>query len=277
LTVNFAVAIITGIIMTTLIQSSSAVIIIIISLINLELLDFEQAIGVIIGANIGTTATIQLISFNLDNYLGLFILSAVVLYIIYNLTRLALAKYLAQGLVSYSCLLFGLNILSNSLLVVKDKPFFSTVLNFLDEFPLLGLFLGLVVTAIVQSSSAVNALVVALASGGLVRLELAISIALGSNIGTCVTAFLAAIGSNRQAKLAAWAHLYFNIVGVVIILPLLPYFIYVIQYFDSDLSRQIANAHTSFNLLTALVVFIGRNQFITLVHKSTKYIKGAGK
>ena len=267
LTVNFFLAIIMGIIITMLIQSSSAAIIIIISLVNLEVLNFKQALGVIIGANIGTTITVQLISFNLNNYLVVFLFCGLFFYTVYYFTKIKNYQYLGQGFTSFCCLLGGLNILGSSLLVIKSSVIFIKIIGLIIQWPLLALFLGVCLTSVVQSSSAVTALVVALAKQNLMTLETAIFLALGSNIGTCVTAFLAGIGCSKEAKLAAWAHLYFNVCGVIILLPILPYFITFIQHFTSDLSRQIANAHTLFNLLTAVVITLGRKQFVALVYK----------
>ncbi|MBM7557892.1 Na/Pi cotransporter family protein [Halanaerobacter jeridensis] len=267
LTLNFGVAMITGLLITMLIQSSSAAIIIIISLVNLKLLDFNQAVGLIAGVNVGTTVTVQLISFNLTNHLGIFLGSGLFFYVLYYVTDLRCAKYFGQGLSSFSILLLGLELLSGSLVGLEENLLFINLIVSLATWPLLGLIVGLITTSIVQSSSAVTALVVALAKQRLIILEAAIAIALGSNIGTCVTAFLAGVGGSRDAKLSAWAHLYFNLVGVIIFLPLLPYFTHLIQSFSLDLSRQIANAHTLFNLLTAVVIFVFRNKFIALVYK----------
>ena len=267
LTLNFGVAVITGLLITILIQSSSAVIIIIISLVNLNLLNFRQAVGLIVGTNIGTTITVQLISFNLTNHLGLFFGSGLFFYVLYYLTNLKFSKYLGQGLTSFSILLLGLELLSGSLAGLEESLIFLNLIKYLATWPLLGLAVGLIITIIVQSSSALTALVVALAKQRLIILETAVAVALGSNIGTCITAFLAAIGGSRKARLTAWAHFYFNLVGVIIFLPILPYFVHLLQAFSFDLSRQIANAHTMFNLLTAIVIFLGRNKFITLIYK----------
>ena len=267
LTLNFMFAIITGLIITILIQSSSAAIIIIISLVNLKLLNFRQAVGIVVGANIGTTVTVQLISFNLSNYLEFMFISALFFYLIYYFTKINFSKYLGQGLISFSVLLGGLELLSSSLSGLENSLEFVTLLHYLFLWPGLGLLVGLVITAIVQSSSAVTGLVVALAKQKLIVLEAALAVALGSNVGTCITAFLASVGSTREAKLTAWAHLYFNIIGVVVFAPLLPLLNYLLQQFSFDLPRQIANAHTIFNFLTAIIIFLGRDKFITIIHK----------
>lgn len=267
LTWNFIVAIITGIMMTVVIQSSSAAIIIIISLVDLKLLNFRQAVGVVVGTNIGTTVTVQLISFDFTNYLGVIFSSAVFFYLIYYVSKMNWSKYLGQILISFSSLLWGLELLSSSLSGLGNSSWFITFMNYLSTWPYIGLLGGLIITAVVQSSSAVTGLVVALAKQKLIILEVALAIALGSNVGTCITAFLASMGSTREAKLTAWAHLYFNLIGVVLFSPLLPLFTHLLQQFSFDLSRQIANAHTIFNFSTAIVIFIARDKFITGIYK----------
>lgn len=267
LTFNFATAVLTGLFITMLMQSSSAAIIIIIALVNLNLLDFRQALGIIVGANIGTTVTVQLLSFDLANHLGFFFGAAFFFYLVDYFSSWRFSKYLAQGLIAFSAILLGLEFLSSSLYILKDSIFFIDLITYLSHHPLLALIVGLIVTAIVQSSSALTALVVALAKQNLITLEAAIALALGSNIGTCVTAFFASLGGRDGARLTAWSHLYFNLIGVLIFIPLLPYFVQGIEYFSSDLSRQIANAHTSFNLLTAGVIFLVRQQLIDFISR----------
>lgn len=267
LTFNFYTAFITGLIMTILLQSSSATIIIIISLVNSYILDFKQAVGIIVGANIGTTVTIQLISFNLTEGIELFFIMGLVCYFFYYLTKVRLSKYLGYSIIAFSILLFGLELLESSLVSLESNLFFRTSIKVLSSAPLVALLFGLIITAVVQSSSAVTALVVALAKQELIFLKSAITLALGSNVGTCITAFLAAFRGNKDAKLTAWCHLYFNLIGVLILLPLLPYFVYHIESLPVELPRQIANAHTLFNLCTAIIIFIGREQFIAIIIK----------
>ncbi|AGB40706.1 Na/Pi-cotransporter [Halobacteroides halobius DSM 5150] len=270
LTTNVITGILTGMVVTMLIQSSSATTVIIISLVNAEVLSLRKALGVIMGANIGTTVTVQLISFSLGQYIGWIIIASLIINIIYWLTKQRLLKYLGRGLLGFSILWIGLEMLSNIMTYWQDVEWFIDFLAQLSSNPLLGLLLGILVTATIQSSSALTGLVVALAKVNLIGLPAAISLTLGSNIGTCITAFLAAMGSSLAAKRTAIMHLLFNMLGAIVWLPLLPIFTRVVLLTSEQLTRQIANAHTIFNLVNTGLILGVRDQFVALVVKVTK-------
>jgi len=265
LTNNIISSIITGIVVTMIIQSSSATTVIIISLVNANLLTLEQAFGVIMGANIGTTVTVQLISFRLEEYLWIVIILGIIFYLLYYVKRNRKLMYIGRGLLGFSILFIGLEILSNMIVNIQDLDIFVNTMTYLGSKPLLGILIGIVLTAIIQSSSALTGIIVVLAKGGMVDLTLAITLALGSNIGTCITAFIASIGSSRVAKQTAWAHILFNIFGVIAVLPILSLFIELISLTSQELARQIANAHTVFNLFNTLIVLPARGIFIKVI------------
>ncbi|GAB6098815.1 hypothetical protein JCM16358_06940 [Halanaerocella petrolearia] len=264
LTTNVITGILTGIIITMLIQSSSATTVIIISLVNANMLSLRQALGVIMGANIGTTVTVQLLSFDLDQYIGWITILGLGCYLLYWFLKEERLCYLARGLLGFSILWFGLDVLSGIMVHWQDIDWFIEFLAQLSAQPLLGVLVGALLTALIQSSSALTGVIVALAKSNLIGLPAAISLALGSNIGTCITAFIAALSSSVAAKQTALAHLLFNISGVVILLPLLPVFIRLVRLTNSQLTRQIANAHTIFNIVSTLLVLSVRKHFINL-------------
>ncbi|GAB6137581.1 hypothetical protein JCM15060_07700 [Halanaerobaculum tunisiense] len=265
LTTNTITGILTGILVTILIQSSSATTVIIISLVNANLISFQGAVGVVMGANIGTTITVQLLSFNLDSYISWLLMLGLILYIFYWLTNYSKLCYVARGLLGFSLVWWGLDLLSNLLVRWQNVEWFVSLLAHLANNPVWGLLVGGLITALIQSSSAVNGVVVAIARVNLINLPAAISLALGSNVGTCITAFLAAWDASQMAKEIAKVHLLFNITGVIIFLPLLPLFSSLISLTSEELVRQIANAHTIFNLLNTVVVLSIRQHFFSLI------------
>ncbi|WP_018250189.1 Na/Pi cotransporter family protein [Orenia marismortui] len=265
LTNNIFISIITGMIVTMVIQSSSATTVIIISLVNANLLSLEQAFGVIMGANIGTTITVQLISFRLEEYLWVVIILGIIIYLLYYFSRKKSLMYIARGILGFAVLFVGLEILSNIISDFKDLDVFLNLLSYLSLKPMLGILLGLIITAIIQSSSALTGIIVVLAKANMINLNLAITLALGSNIGTCITAFIASLGSSKIAKRAAWAHILFNSFGVLVIIPILTLFVNVITLTSDNLARQIANAHTVFNIFNTVLVLPVRGVFIKLI------------
>ncbi|WP_027338752.1 Na/Pi cotransporter family protein [Halonatronum saccharophilum] len=269
LTKNIFLSIITGILITSIIQSSSATIVIIISLVNAKILSLEEGVGVIMGANIGTTATVQLLSFNLEDYLWLITLIGLGFYLLYYIKRNDNLKYIARGIIGFAILFAGLEVLSSIILNLKRVDSFISLLTYLSVKPMWGILVGIVVTALIQSSSALTGVVVVLAKGNMISLALSITIALGSNIGTCITAFIAGLGTSKTARRVAVADILFNIIGVLAIIPLLPFFIRIMSLTSLSLTRQIANSHTVFNIFNTLLILVWRKRFIDLVVKIT--------
>ncbi len=255
LTSNRLRGVATGALVTAGVQSSSLTTVTLVGLINAGLLSLEGAVPVIMGANIGTTVTAQLISFKL----GAFALPILAIGFAMQFMRKDKYVYVGQVILGFGLIFLGMNIMSEGVSPLKSSPEVVNWLAMLGEVPLFGILAGAGFTGIIQSSSATSGLVIAMGMGDLIDLSSAIALILGANIGTCVTVLLASIGSSISSKRAAHAHLIFNLAGVVIFYPFIAYFSQLVALTAAELPRQIANAHTIFNVVTTLILipFIG--------------------
>ncbi|SMF57707.1 phosphate:Na+ symporter [Alteromonadaceae bacterium Bs31] len=265
LTRNRFSAALAGTIITGIVQSSSVTTVLLVGFISAGLLNFSQSIGVIIGANIGTTITAQIIAFKVYKY-GLVMVAAG--FFIEVLSRNERLKHWGVALMGLGLIFFGMEMMSSSTSPLRQwQPFIQTMQSLSN--PLAGVLMGLAFTAIVQSSSATTGIVIVLASQGMISLESGIALLFGANVGTCVTASISAIGRPRDAVLAAWVHVIFNLGGVLLWVFFIPQFADLVRQFSpvssqlsaaeqiaKDTPRQIANAHTLFNIANALL-FIG--------------------
>ncbi|MBE6375976.1 MAG: Na/Pi cotransporter family protein [Lentisphaerae bacterium] len=266
---NRFVAILSGAIVTCVIQSSSASTVMVIGFINAGLLNLSQAVGLIFGANIGTTITAQLVAFDISWIIKPAIVTGLILSFI---PRPKVAKW-SGTVLGFGFLFLGMMMMSGALKELKDLPAFAKAFqlfqcapaegsSFIPPAALLGaIAVGLAATLIIQSSSACTGIIIALGASGLIDIYTAVALVLGSNIGTTITAQLAALTANRVAKQAALAHTLFNVLGVVImcltfLIPVNgePVFFALISFLGGDLPRQIANAHTIFNVFTTLIL-----------------------
>lgn len=256
------IAVFTGMIVTVLVQSSSSTTVMIVGFVNAGLMNLRQALGVIMGANIGTTITAQMVSFNLQDVA----LPAIGIgFLIYFLGRNRVQRYIGQSILGFGLLFLGMTIMSQALNPLRTyQPFIDILVN-LGQQPLLGILVGLVFTGIIQSSSATTAIVIALTMQDLLSLKAAIAVTFGANIGTSVTAVLASIGTNLGARRAAAAHVLFNAIGVAIFLVFLTPFSRLVALTASSVPRQVANAHTLFNTLNTILFLPFINQFAALV------------
>jgi phosphate:Na+ symporter len=248
-----AVAVGTGV--TAIIQSSSATTVMIVGFVNAGLMTLLQATGVIMGANIGTTITAQLIAFNLSD------IAPVILFIgMFMAVFLRKRKSIRIGeiVLGFGMLFVGLTLMSNAMKPLRENEAFR---NFLVNFrsPLVGVLVGMLFTGIIQSSSASIGILQALAAMELVGLDSAVYVVLGMNIGTCITAILASIGTCTNSKRTAGIHLIFNILGTVVYLVLLKFVPSIISWIQGlspgNVSRQIANFHTIFNVSMTIMLF----------------------
>lgn len=247
---------------TAIIQSSSATTVMVIGFVNAGLMTLTQAIGVIFGANIGTTVTAQLLAFKITKY-ALPILA--VGFAIQFVCKKDTYKYFGLFLLGFGILFLGLSMMTGQTKTLAASETVRNVFIYYSHNPALGLLTGMAVTFIVQSSSATVGLVLALATMGLIDLNGAIPLILGDNIGTTITALLASIGAGRSAKRAAVAHLLFNLIGAVIVLILLRFYLRIIVYTSDDIARQVANAHTMFNIVNALIFLPFTNLYAKLI------------
>jgi len=251
-----------GTIVTAVIQSSSATTVMVVGFVNAGLMTLRQAVGVIMGANIGTTVTAQLVAFHLVEYA----LPAIGIgFALSFLGRTRQQKYVGQVLLGFGILFLGMGLMGDAMKPLRTyRPFVDMLASF-GRYPVLGILAGMVFTAIIQSSSATTGLVVTLCSRGLMTIYEAVPLILGANIGTCVTALIASVGTNLGARRAAMAHLLFNVGGVVLFLPFLNVLTSVAMASSASAARQAANVHTLFNVTNTFIVLPFVDRFVQLV------------
>jgi phosphate:Na+ symporter len=256
-------AALTGSLVTAVIQSSSVTTVLVVGFVSSGLMTLSQSVGIIMGANLGTTITAQIVAFKVEK--------AALALIAVGFILLFQRKYdqwrqLGNILMGLGLVFFGMTIMSDGVNPLRSyQPFLEFMVSM--KHPLIGIMTGALFTALVQSSSATTGIVIALASQGLIELPAGISLIFGANIGTCVTALLASIGKSREALRVAIVHVIFNVAGVAVWVGFIPFLIYCVQHISpgasglegaarlaADVPRQIANAHTIFNLSNTILL-----------------------
>ncbi len=254
-TTNRFMGMIVGIIFTGIIQSSSACTVMVVSFVNSGLMNLYQAAGVILGANIGTTITSQLVSFNLSKIAPLILLVGVV---VMMFTKKEKVRKVAEVVVGFGILFVGLSTMSQAMANMKNEPQVVNLLMSLKN-PFLATLMGFALTAIIQSSSVTVSIVLLLANQDLLPLPITLYIILGCNIGACATAMLASMTGKKDAKRAALIHLLFNIIGTVIIYIALfvagDQIVELIKSISADNGRFVANAHTLIKITQVILLF----------------------
>ncbi len=259
------VGVLVGALVTAIIQSSSATTVMVVGFVNAGLMTLKQSVGVVMGANIGTTITAQLIAFKLTHYIMPIIATGFALYFFSKRRSL---KYLGQVLLGFGILLLGMDLMKTTMEPLREYQGFRDFMASFSRYPLLGLGIGVLMTVTIQSSSATIGILMAMASQGLIPLHAALPVLLGDNIGTTITALLASIGTSLTAKRAALAHILFNIIGSLIFLLGMNFFEQWVLYVSAnDISHQIANAHTSFNILNTLLFLPFINIYVKLIER----------
>lgn len=264
----------TGVLITILLDSSSAVIIIVIILINAQTMKFKNAIGVIMGANVGTTISSQLIAFNVSKYA---VIIMIIGFILWMFTSSKIVKEIGRITLYFGLLFFGLYLMELSVLPLGQSDFFNEWMSHLET-PVKGAAIGGLVTLIIQSSSATVAILITLAKQDLINITGALAAMLGAELGTCSDTLLAVIGGTRDALRAGVFHLIFNLVPIVIGLFLFNYFEKLVVFISGDmtLQRQIANGHIIFSILS-LFLFLPfikyMYRFMILIIPDRKIIK----
>lgn len=250
-TSNSFSSLLVGIVITTLLDSSSAVIIITIVLVNSKILSFRQAMGIVLGANIGTTVSSQIIAMDVGKYSPIFLLIGFVLLFIAKTKRLS---SIGKAILYFGVLFFGLYTMENAVEPLKDEAFFNEWMK-KTENPLLGAIIGAIVTLIIQSSSATVGMAIILSKKGLISLTGGIAVMLGAELGTCSDTLLATIKGSRQALKTGLFHVTFNLLSIVLGLILFYPFIELVKYISSGASveRTVANAHMIFNIAGVLI------------------------
>ncbi len=263
LTTNRTAGVLVGVLVTAIIQSSSATTVMVVGFVNAGLMTLIQSVGVIMGANIGTTVTAQLIAFKLSQYSLHAVAIGAALYLF---SKKEGTRQIGQVVLGFGILFLGLTIMKDTMKPLRDAPFFVSAMKQFGVSPLLGLLLGTFMTVVLQSSSASIGILMSLVAVGVLNYWAAVPILLGDNIGTTVTALLSSVGANRTAKRAAAAHVVFNLFGAGIIVGLF----YIIPDFAGRVhdivmsisgmlgqapspERLLANTHTFFNVINALV------------------------
>ena len=263
LTKNSVMGVLAGALVTAVLQSSSATTVMVIGFVSAGLMSLPQAISVILGANIGTTMTAQLMAFKISDYIWMIIFIG---FAIFFLSKKEKVKSVGQTIFAFGLLFVGIETMSSVMKPLANIPVFVILMEKVSNIPILGLLLGTVMTVVVQSSSATIAVLQSFASqpgadgvSSVIGLAGAIPILLGDNIGTTITALLASVGQSKNAKRTAVAHSVFNITGSLIFIWIIPLFARFVQLISPKgneidvISRQIANAHFSFNLINTLI------------------------
>ena len=260
LTSNPFLGVVVGAVITAVVQSSSATTVMVVGFVSAGMMTLPQAVWIIMGANVGTTITSQLIALDVGAMAPLFAFVGVVMVVFFKKPQV---RHYGGILAGMGVLFLGMNMMSNAMVPLRDMPAFANLLSSFSN-PLLGIAAGAGFTAIIQSSSASVGILQALAVSGVIGLDSAVYVLFGQNIGTCITAVLASIGTSRNAKRATVIHLLFNIIGTVIFTvlcmatPLVPF----VQSLVASPSAQIANMHTLFNIVTTLLLLPFGNQLV---------------
>ena len=266
LTKNIFMGVLLGAVVTAVIQSSSATTVMVVGFVNAGLMGLPQAVGVIMGANIGTTVTAQIVSFDLTGMAPLALGIGILLYLFAGNEKY---KQVGEVFIGFGLLFTGMESMKLAVSPLAEYKGFTDLLSTFGRYPILGLLLGFGITAIIQSSSAAMGMLVVLASQGLVPLLSALPILYGQNIGTCVTSLLSSIGATKNAKRAAVMHLTFNVIGTIIFMLVLNYpIVTFVKWLDpTDAARQIANAHTIFNIVNVLILLPFAKYIVKIVLK----------
>ncbi|MEA1936234.1 MAG: Na/Pi cotransporter family protein [Thermodesulfobacteriota bacterium] len=254
--------VIVGIISTVLFQSSSATSALTVGMVSAGLISFYHSLGIILGADIGTTLTVQLVVWKFTDISPVFIVSSGILWLLGK----GKWKSIGEAMFYFGLIFFGLSVVGQATAPLKNNPAF---INFFQETknPLLGVGVGLLLTAVVQASAIPISILVILAQQGLITIDNSLPIVFGANIGTAVTAILAGLVANTSGKRSALSHLLFKFFGAVICISILPIFIQVLERLSSNVAQQIALGHILFNLLIVTIFIFLLKPFSRLVEK----------
>jgi phosphate:Na+ symporter len=252
-----------GMTATALMQSSGLLMVTMIGLINANLLTLQQAISIMLGQEIGTTITGQLISFQIRGLNLVFLIAGFYLMFFAKNRKLQL---FGMPFFGFGVVFVGMNMMSKAGTVVSQTPFFQESLLLMSRYILLGVLVGAVFTAVIQSSTAMTGMVIAMGTSNSITLQVAVAIILGANIGSCIMGWLASLQSGYSAKRASYAQIIMNIGGVLLFLPFVIPYTNLIATTSNELARQIANAHTVFNVIVSVLM-------LPLVKTLAKFVK----
>lgn len=274
---NRVMGMITGAIVTAVIQSSSVTTVMLVGFVSAGLMSLSQTIGIVMGSNIGTTITAQIVAFKVTKYALLLVAVGFGLLFTSQKEKIQQYGYMIMGL---GLIFFGMGVMSDAMRPLRSFQPFLDLMTHMSN-PILGILVAAAFTALVQSSSATTGVIIVLAMQGLISLQAGIALSFGANVGTCVTAFLASIGKPREALRVSVVHVLFNVMGVLIFLPFIGPFVKLVvaispgaaegavglQAAASMLPRQIANAHTIFNVTCAVLFLPFVSYFARIVYR----------
>lgn len=266
LTTNRFLGVIVGALITAVIQSSSATTVMTVGFVNAGLMKLKNAVWIIMGANIGTTITGQLIVIDISTLAPLIAFIGVALIAFFKNKKLDMIGGIIAGL---GILFMGMDMMSGAMMPLRDSKEFVNIVSTFKN-PLIGILVGAIFTAIIQSSSASVGILIALAKSGVITLSSSIYVLFGQNIGTCITAVLASIGTSKNAKRTTIIHLSFNIIGTIIFVTislLFPFADIVASLTPGNVPAQIANVHTIFNIGTTILLLPFGKQLVDLSYK----------
>ena len=265
-------AFLVGTFLTALVQSSTAITVLTVGFVNAGLMKLPQAIGVIYGANIGTTITAQLMAFSFHFKLTDIALPVLGLgFAISFLPKNRTVRHVGDAIMGFGMMFLGLKILNSGVPFMQGDPTLRSFFLNYASIPIVAILLGIVATAAVHSSAATVGLVMVLGQAGLLDLRAAICIMFGDNIGTCITAQLASVAGNIHARRTAWAHTLYNVIGVLMAWVALPWFVKIVEagtvYIQpaGGIAAQIANSHTLFNVISAALFLPFTKQYVKCI------------
>lgn len=265
---NKYIGVLFGALFTAIIQSSGATTVMVVTFVNAGLMELTQAVGIIFGANIGTTITAQLVSFNLTAIAPVILFVGVVMFLF---MKKPIFKKIGEVVIGFGALFMGISMMSGSMQQLNDYPAVINTLSRLTN-PILAILVGLIITVIVQSSSVTVSILLLMAGQGLVTLPVCFYFILGCNIGSCTPAVMAAMDAKKDAKRAALIHVLFNVFGMVIISIILifamePFTAFIHAISGGDIKRSVANTDTIYKVFQTIIFLPVTTQFIKLVNR----------
>jgi phosphate:Na+ symporter len=253
-----------GAFLTGLIQSSSATSVMLVGFVSAGLMNFRQTLAVILGADIGSTVTVQLIAFHVYDY-AILLIGIGLVFTLY--AKKAFHRNVGQGVLGFGFVFLSLKLMIDGIAPLQGNELFRQVFIALSNMPIVGIVLSAGLTALIHSSAATMGIALVLAKRGMIPLDAAIHIILGANIGTCATALIASMRSPVEARRVAWAHVFFKLFGVLLFLPFLGLFQTLVTETTPDFTRQIANANSLFNIIVAVLFLPIIGPFAKLITK----------
>ncbi|RFU61354.1 Na/Pi symporter [Bacillus sp. V59.32b] len=260
---------IVGALITGLLQSSSAVMVMTVGLVSAGSLTFPQTIGIILGSNVGSTFTTEFMTFSVEKWIVPGVVAGALLWFVPKVV----CKSIGTSIIGLSAIFAAMNGFKQLAGPISAFPFIQNLIHSMEHYTLLAVLTGIAVTAIIHSSSVTIGISMSFLSSDELSVYAAIAMMLGSNIGTCITGYMASIGSGEEAKFTAYAHIWLNVLGVFAFIPLIHQLEGLAAYFTEDKAKQLAHASVLFNIITSIIVLPFSRQFvrfILIVHKRLK-------